>query len=101
MVAAAAAMVYTDSQTGTLLDAKNTVLSSVRRLPSLQGKCITGGMLDVGAAITAGQKSGAKTLEKSENEYRTDNIKIYRHWIQYNFGDVGEFRYISIFANNE
>lgn len=101
MVAAAAAMVYTDSQTATLLDAKNTVLSSARRLPSLRGKCITGGMLDVGAAITAGQKSGTKTLEKSENEYRTDNIKIYRHWIQYSFGDVGEFRYISIFANNE
>lgn len=52
MVTAAAAMVYSYYEDITLADVKEILLSSVRQLDSLEDLTATGGMLDLGAAMT-------------------------------------------------
>jgi subtilisin family serine protease len=52
MVTAAAAMVYSYYENITLADVKEILLSSVHTLDSLSGNTATGGMLDLGAAMT-------------------------------------------------
>jgi subtilisin family serine protease len=52
MVTAAAAMVYSYYGDITLADVKEILLSSVHTLDSLSGNTATGGMLDLGAAMT-------------------------------------------------
>lgn len=54
MVTAAAALVYSYCRNLTLSEVKDILLSSAQPLPSLSGKVVTGGMLDVGAALTYG-----------------------------------------------
>jgi subtilisin family serine protease len=51
MVSAAAAMVYSYYKDITLADVKDILLSSTKSLTSLSGKTVTGGMLDLGAAM--------------------------------------------------
>lgn len=51
MVTAAAAMVYSYYEDITLADVKEILLSSAKQLDSLDGTCVTGGMLDLGAAM--------------------------------------------------
>lgn len=52
LVTAAAAMVYSNSTNITLADTKDILLATTKDLPSMAGKCVTGGMLDVGAAVS-------------------------------------------------
>ena len=52
MVTAAAAMVYSYYPDITLADVKEILLSSVQPLDTLRGLTATGGMLDLGAAMT-------------------------------------------------
>lgn len=52
MVTAAAAMVYSYYEDITLSDVKEILLSSAKKLDSLDRVCATGGMLDLGAAMT-------------------------------------------------
>lgn len=52
MVTAAAAMVYSYYEGITLADVKEIILNSVKKLDSLDGKVATGGMLDLGAALS-------------------------------------------------
>jgi hypothetical protein len=52
MVTAAAAMVYSYYENITLADVKEILLSSAHALDSLSGNTATGGMLDLGAAMT-------------------------------------------------
>lgn len=52
MVTAAAAMVYSDYEDITLADVKEILLSSTAELDSLEGLTLTGGMLDLGAAMS-------------------------------------------------
>ena len=72
MVSAAAAMLYSSMEGATLADVKDVLLATAAPLDSLEGRTATGGMLDLGAAITydgsltgrdwerpAGQASGA------------------------------------------
>lgn len=51
MVSGAAAMLYSYYDQISLADVKEILLSSARRLDSLQGVTVSGGMLDVGAAM--------------------------------------------------
>jgi subtilisin family serine protease len=52
MVTAAAAMLYSYRSDITLADVKTILLVSVKKLDSLSGNTATGGMLDLGAAMT-------------------------------------------------
>lgn len=52
MITAAAAMVYTHYDTITLADVKEILLASAKKLDSLHGQVVTGGMLDLGAALS-------------------------------------------------
>jgi subtilisin family serine protease len=52
MVTAAAAMVYSYYKDITLADVKEILLNSVKKLDSLDGQVATGGMLDLGAALS-------------------------------------------------
>ena len=52
MVSAAAAMVYSAFPDATLADVKDILLASVQTLDSLSGRTATGGMLDLGAAMS-------------------------------------------------
>lgn len=51
MVSAAAAMVYSQYDDISLADVKEILLSSVKQSPTLQGVTLTGGWLNVGAAL--------------------------------------------------
>lgn len=53
MVTAAAALVYTYFTDVTVADVRTILLSSVTPLASLSGKTVTGGMLDLAAALSA------------------------------------------------
>ena len=53
MVTGAAALLYSATPTATLSQVKNAILSSVHPLDTLSGKVLTGGMLDVDAALRA------------------------------------------------
>ena len=52
MVTAAAAMVYAQYEELTLSGVRELLLASARELESLTGSVATGGMLDLGAAMT-------------------------------------------------
>ncbi len=52
MVTAAAAMVYSHYDSITLADVKEILLTSAKELDTLSGRLLTGGMLDLGAAMT-------------------------------------------------
>jgi subtilisin family serine protease len=51
MVSAVCAMASSKYENATLKDVKNIVLNSVQKLSGLNGKVLTGGMLDAGAAL--------------------------------------------------
>lgn len=51
MVTAAAAMLYSHYPQLTLADVRELLLRTTKSLPELSGKCVTGGMLDLGAAM--------------------------------------------------
>lgn len=51
MVTGAAAMIYSHYPSITPAQVKELILRTVRPLESLKGKCVTGGMLDLGAAM--------------------------------------------------
>ncbi len=53
MVTAAAAMLYSGTETLTLSQVKDAILNNVTRLDTLSGKVKTGGMLNLGAAMAA------------------------------------------------
>lgn len=55
MVTGAAAMIYSSHPELDVLGVKQVLLSSVRQTQQLAGKVLTGGMLDVGAAMAYGQ----------------------------------------------
>ena len=54
MVTAAAAMLYSHYDDATLADVKDILLASVKTLDTLDGVTVTGGMLDLGAAMRRG-----------------------------------------------
>ena len=54
MVTGTAAMVYSCRQDLTLEGVKNALLSSAKPMESLQGKTVSGGMLDAYAALNYG-----------------------------------------------
>ena len=54
MVTAAAAMLYSHYDDATLADVKDILLASVKTLDALDGVTVTGGMLDLGAAMSRG-----------------------------------------------
>jgi subtilisin family serine protease len=68
MVTAAAAMVYSAYEDLTLTQVKQALLSSVRTLDSLSGKTLTGGMLDLSAALSyaAGVTTGGTTQTSAD-----------------------------------
>lgn len=51
VVAAAAAMLYSQYSNITTAQIKDILLKTVKPIPSLAGKCVTGGTLDLGAAM--------------------------------------------------
>ena len=55
MVTAAAAMVYSCNSSITLSQVKQILLESVTPLDSLNGRVLSGGMLNLGAAVEAAQ----------------------------------------------
>ena len=55
MVTGAAALVYSSHPQLDVLGVKQTLLNSARKTDALAGKVLTGGMLDVGAAMAYGQ----------------------------------------------
>lgn len=62
MVTAAAAMLYSQDSSVTLQQVRQLILETVQPLSALRGKTVTGGMLDLGAAmqaLTAGQGQGS------------------------------------------
>lgn len=59
MVTGAAAMIYSARPDMSLADVKNVILGSVHKLDSLSGKVSSGGMLDVGAALSQSAPQGA------------------------------------------
>lgn len=64
MVTAAAAMLYSQDPSLTLQEVRQLILETVQPLSSLQGKTVTGGLLDLGAAmqaLTAGQTQARPT----------------------------------------
>ncbi|MCD8049065.1 MAG: S8 family serine peptidase [Clostridia bacterium] len=83
MVTAAAAMIYSHYANISLADVKEIILKSARKLSSLAGTCVSGGMLDLYAALTYDQSllSGAQwTAVEYENSapeitiYTTSNM---------------------------
>lgn len=52
MVTAAAAMLYSNDSSLSLADVKEIILSSAKQVDSLAGNTVTGGMLDLGAAMS-------------------------------------------------
>lgn len=52
LVTAAAAMVYSGSVNITLADTKDILMATTKNIGSMAGKCVTGGMLDAGAAVS-------------------------------------------------
>lgn len=58
MVTGAAAMIYSAGPGLSLADVKNVLLGSARKLDSLSGKVLCGGMLDVGAALLQSAPGG-------------------------------------------
>ena len=87
MVTAAAAMVYTHFDGITLADVKEILLSSVKPLSSLTGLVSTGGMLDIGAALSYDTSSlsgaswtlptGSSTAPTIEAQLFTQNGNLY------------------------
>ena len=85
MVTAAAAMLYSADSSLSLADVKDVLLASARKLDSLTGSVLTGGMLDLGAAMTydksnlthrtwTAQSTGSAptiTVEQTESRGRT------------------------------
>lgn len=59
MVTGAAAMIDSARPDMSLIDVKNVILSSAHKLDSLNGKVLSGGMLDVGAALLQSAPGGA------------------------------------------
>lgn len=62
MVTAAAAMLYSQDSSVTLQQVRQLILETVQPLSALRGKTVTGGMLDLGAAmqaLTTGQGQGS------------------------------------------
>ncbi|MBE6911748.1 MAG: hypothetical protein E7473_04395 [Ruminococcaceae bacterium] len=79
MVSAAAALVYSHfGDSVTLSDVKEILLSSAKRLDSLSGTSTTGGMLDLGAALTfdISGLSGESWEKKTPTPYKGTAPKI-------------------------
>ena len=83
MVTAAAAMLYSQSEDLTLQEVRQLILDTVQPLSALQGKTVTGGMLDLGAAmkaLTTGQTQGPDEGQPTGSAPVVDSR-------QYNSGD--------------
>ena len=77
MVSAAAAMVYSAFPDATLADVKDILLASVQKLDSLTGRTATGGMLDLGAAMSyAASASTGRTWAEPDLTAYTDNPPV-------------------------
>lgn len=77
MVSAAAAMVYSAFPDATLADVKDILLASVQKLDSLAGRTATGGMLDLGAAMSyAASASTGRTWAEPDLTAYTDNPPV-------------------------
>ena len=61
MVTATAAMLYTSRPELSLTDIKNVILASARKMDSLNGKVLSGGMLDANGAMQDVYKRQALT----------------------------------------
>ena len=55
MVTGAAALIYSARPELSLADVKNAIISSAHKLAPLKGKVLSGGMLDVSAAMNWGR----------------------------------------------
>ncbi len=60
-VAGAAALIYAANPTYTYTQVKNRIMSTARPVASLSGRCVTGGVLDVAAALGGGGGGGSNT----------------------------------------
>ena len=77
MVSAAAAMVYSAFPDATLADVKDILLASVQKLDSLTGRTATGGMLDLGTAMSyAASASTGRTWAEPDLTAYTDNPPV-------------------------
>ena len=56
MVTGTAAMLYTSRPELSLSDIKNVILASARKMDSLNGKVLSGGMLDANGAMQWGRQ---------------------------------------------
>jgi subtilisin family serine protease len=76
MVSAAAAMLYSYDESLTLTEVKNILLSTVHHLDSLSKKTLTGGMLDLGAAMTYDHEQQVKAAKSSNGKGSAPKIEI-------------------------
>lgn len=103
MVTAAAAMVYSADGSLTLADVKDVLLATVHPLEVLAGKTVSGGMLDIGAAITYDKSAlshrqwqalapgSAPSISVSED--RTQSMPVLTITVTDPDGDATELRY--------
>ncbi len=77
-ISGAAALVYSHYEDITLADVKEILLSSARELEELNGACETGGMLDLGSALTFNldNLSGVEWEEKTPYVYKGNAPQI-------------------------
>lgn len=68
IVAGVAAMLYSSYDNLSITDVKNIILNTATKLDSLNGKCVSGGMLDAYAAVTYAETG--KTPDSSETVVR-------------------------------
>ena len=68
MVSAAAAMIYSQRTDATLADVKDLLLDTAAPLDSLSGQTATGGMLDLGAAMTSGSALTGRDWDREETQ---------------------------------
>lgn len=79
LVTAAAAMVYSNSDRITLADTKDIILSTTRNLGSVAGRCVTGGMLDAGAAVAYDtSRISSRDWQRSGGQGRPHSFGFYR-----------------------
>ena len=79
MVTAAAAMLYSHYSTITLADVKDILLETVQPVDSLAGRTLTGGMLNLGAAMTAG--ASRTTGREWDVVHHAPQIRVQSVWL--------------------
>ena len=97
MVTAAAAMLYAQDPSVTLQEVRQLILDTVQPLSALRGKTVTGGTLDLGAAmkaLTAGQGQSAGSAPVVDSRQYTSGD---RHYLLVQItdadGDLSQNRY--------